>query len=231
MGDMIGSGNVRPATAKKVISILERAEDTLQSFGDLDEALRVRAKLKTVHAHLCVLGNDHVRALQHLSKARSYFVGLGLDYDVAISDAFSALSMLEIAKSANPELAEEAVLHLQRSLQFFLAAPLSPMRWKLSYYLAVAAVLVAQGKAADHDKIKWRTLASGWIRQAEKELAQLPGAVDGAHGEETSGAGFSPGLKPAAIDELKNALGLRSRSRKRRDEENSPPAPSAGYVH
>jgi hypothetical protein len=155
-------------------------------------------------------------------------VQLGLEYDVAISDAFSALSMLEIAKSSNSDLAEEAVMHLQRSLQFFLALPGSPMRWKLLYYLAVAAVLVGQSKSSDHDKIKWRTLASGWIRQAEKEAAQLLEVPDAGDGGSTS---FSPGLKPAAIEEMKNALGLRDRSRKRRERAAAPAIPSEGYVH
>jgi hypothetical protein len=228
MGDMASPGHIRPSTAKKVNSILERAEHTLESFGDLDEAVRIRGKLQTVHAHLCVLNNDHVKALRHLSTARGFFVQLGLEYDVAISDAFSALSMLEIAKSSNSDLAEEAVMHLQRSLQFFLALPGSPMRWKLLYYLAVAAVLVGQSKSSDHDKIKWRTLASGWIRQAEKEAAQLLEVPDAGDGGSTS---FSPGLKPAAIEEMKNALGLRDRSRKRRERAAAPAIPSEGYVH
>jgi hypothetical protein len=231
MGDVVSLGHVRPTTAKKVNSILERAEGILQSFGDLDEAVRIRAKLQTVHAHLCVLGNDHVRALRHLSTARGLFVRLGLDYDVAIADAFSALSMLEIGKSTNSELAEEAVMHLQRSLQFFSSVPGSPMRWKLLYYLAVAAVLVGQSKSSEHDKIKWRTLASGWVREAEKAVAQLPVAADGSHGDDGGTTGFSPGLKPAAIEEMKNALGLRDRSRKRREGVTSATIPSAGYVH
>jgi hypothetical protein len=231
MGDVTSLGHLRPVTAKKVARIVESAEATLRSFSELDEAVRIRAKLQTVHAHISVLVNDHVGALRHLSAARTLFTRLGLEYDVAMSDAFTALSMLEVSKASNPALAEEAVMYLQRTLQFFSALPGSPMRWKLLYYLTVAAVLVSQSKSSDHDKMKWRALASGWVREAEREVSQLEGASDAVGGNDGSYSDFSPGLTPAAIDEIKHALGLRDRSRKKREEQSQVPLPSEGYVH
>lgn len=232
MADIVSPGQIRPITTRKVVEILERTESTLRAFGELNESLRIQAKLQTVHAHLCVISNDHVRALRYLSSARDLFAKLGLDYDVAFADAFSALSMLEISKSANSELAEEAVMHLQRSLQYFLTVPGSSMRWKLLYYLAVAAVLVSQSKSADQDKVKWRTLAAGWIRASEKEAALVPESGGVApSGVDESSSGFSPGLKPAAIEQIKDLLGLRGNSRKRRQSSAISLTSSAGYVH
>ncbi len=232
MADIASPGHIRPSTAKKVNEILERTEQALQAFGDLDEALAIRAKLQTIHAHLSVISNDHVKALRHLSTARTLFAQLGLNHDVAFADAFSALSMLEIAKSSNSELAEEAVMHLQRSLQFFLTIPRSLMRWKLPYYLAVAAVFISQSKSSDLDKVKWRALATGWIRESEKEAALLSQPGDAATSDgDASSSGFSPALKPTAIEQIKDILGLRERSRKRRQSTTVSTTPSAGYVH
>lgn len=231
MHDLTVSGRIKPTTSKRVFSILEKAEAGLESFGGLEEAIRVRARLHTVQAHMSALCQDHVRSLRYLSTARGLFGSLGLHLDVAMIDASTALSMLEIGKTSNPGLAEEAVLHLQRALQFFSAAQDASMRWKVLYYLAVSALLVSQSKTAIHDKAKWKDLAVGWIRDAEKECARQPtGANSGIMGD-GGYADFSPGLKPAAIDELKSVLGLKERPRKRREDDVVAPIRPDGYMH
>jgi len=216
MRDMTTVGRVKPTTSRKVTDLLESAHAILESFGELDDAMRVRARLCGVRAHLCVLCQDHVGAMRFLSQARGFFAALGLQLDVAMTDAFTALSMLEVGKRANPALIEEAVLHLQRALQFFSTLPQSPVRWKLLYYLAVAALLISNSKSTAADKAKWRELSAAWIRDAERESAELR---DGEGSGLTSNVGggyseFSPGLQPAAIEEVKNALGIKHRNRR-----------------
>jgi tetratricopeptide (TPR) repeat protein len=231
MTDVTSSGGVQPSTARKIDSIVKQAEASLAPFGEFSEAVRVRARLCSVRAHLSVLCGDHVRGLRYLSNARDLFASLGQHVDVAMVDALTALSMLEVGKTANPGLAEEAVLYLQRALQFFSAAPEYALRWKLLYYLAVAGVMVAQSKSSEHDKLKWRELAAAWLRDAEKECAQQKATQGSVVMSDGVYADFSPGLKPAAIDELKSALGLRARPRKKRDAEPQLSERPDGYMH
>jgi hypothetical protein len=231
MHDLTASGRIKPTTSKRVVRILEKAESSLGTFGELDEAIRVRARLHAVHAHLCALCQDHVRSLRYLSSARDLFSSLGLHLDVAMIDASTALSMLEVGKTSNPGLAEEAVLHLQRALQFFSAAQDSSMRWKLLYYLAVSALFVSQSKSSLPDKAKWRDLAVGWIRDAEKENARQPAGIVGGGIGDGGYTDFSPGLKPAAIEELKGVLGVRERPRKKRENDSITSLRPDGYLH
>lgn len=231
MRDMTDLGEIKPATVKRIKSMLERAESSLEAFGQLEEALRVRARLQSIYAHVCVLCGEHVKGLRFLSNARDLFSSLGMELDQALTDALTALSMLEISKTSNPALAEEAVMHLQRALQFFSLAGDSGIRWKLLYYLAAGALLVSQSKSGDLDRLKWRDLAALWLRDADKECKKHQGTstVSGGHPD------FAPGLKPAAIDQLKRALGLKDRARKRRGDADEVldelPIQPDGYVH
>jgi tetratricopeptide (TPR) repeat protein len=231
MHDLVVAGHVKPATAKKVKGLLEKAEGSLEPFGELEEAVRVRGKLQAVHAHVCVLCRDHVGALRYLSTARSLFAAVGMHLDVAMTDASTALSMLEIGKTSNPGLAEEAVLHLQRALQFFAAAPESSIRWKLLYYLAAGALLVSQSKSSSKERGRWRDLAVSWAREAERECAQTPSGAADLIATDGSYTDFAPSLTPAAIEDLKGALGLRDRPRKRRESEEGGPLRTDGYLH
>lgn len=231
MCDLTSAGHVRPATITTIERMLQGAEHSLEPFGELDEAIRVRARLHSVRAHLWAVCGDHVRGMRYLSTARTLFAAIGQQVDVAMTDAFTGLSMLEVGKTANPGLAEEAVLHLQRSLQFFSSVPADSIRWKLLYYLAVAAVIVGQSKTSDHEKMKWRDLAAAWIRDAESECSREKGPGGGEDVTRDAYVGFSPGLKPEAIDELKSLIGLRGRPRKQREGSSALSARSSRYLH
>jgi hypothetical protein len=235
MRDMNELGQIKAGTVKKIRAMLEKAEISLETFGQLDEALRVRARLQSVHAHLYALCGEHVRGLRCLSSARELFTSLGMELDQALTDALTALSMLEISKASNPALAEEAVMYLQRALQFFSSAGDTGIRWKLLYYLAVGALLVCQSKSGDLDRLKWRDLAALWLRDADKECIKHHASAEGGSIVSGGHPEFAPGLKPADIEQLKRALGLKERSRKRRGDADDVldelPLRPDGYVH
>jgi tetratricopeptide (TPR) repeat protein len=231
MSDVGGGGALRASTGKKVERIIVAAEDDLRVFSGDPEARRLQARLKALRAHVSVVQEEHVRALKHLSDARGIFESLQAHYEVAMNDAFTGLSMLAIGKSGNSSLLEEAVLNFQRSLQFFSAGSNSAIRWKLLYYMAVCAVIIGQSRFTDEDKIKWRELAASWLRGAEKELDQVP-ENESIEATDPEYAGFSPGLKRQALDELKNALGMNGKKRKRPDKGSKPEVTAPdGYLH
>ena len=214
MHDVTTVGHLRPETVTRTAAVLAKAERDLQPFNEQGDALRVRARLRVVQAHVDVMLGEHLTALRNLSIARGLFEVCGLEHDVAMADAFAALSMIEMGKKGNPSLLEEAVMHLQHALQVFAVGTSSAIRWKLLYYMAVSSVMIGQSKSSQEDRLKWRELAISWLRGAEKEHAQV---VDGA-GQETEAtefAQFSPTLKQGAIDELKEVLGLTGRAKKR----------------
>lgn len=221
MDDMAEVGHARSVTLGKVDSILSKADGILESFGGLEEASRVRARLHGVRAHAKVLSGEHVSALRHFASAREIYNNLGLSLDVAMTDALTALSMLEVGKSASPGLAEESVIHLQRALHYFVSQRSSSMTWKILYYMSVAAVVVSQSKTAERDKEKWKSLAVAWIEEAEREFEQHK--EDPSHGEDADAAyvGFAPGVTKASIRKIKKVLGLRDGQRRSREQANA----------
>jgi hypothetical protein len=175
----------------------------------------------------------HVEALRHLSAARALFESLGMQVDVAMTDAFTGLSLIEVGKAATPDILEEAVMTLQRAQQFFSSPPLPAVRWKLSYYLAMAAIHISNAAGEPGSKMKWRDLAAGWVRSAEQDLALLAGEGDSSVHGFGVGADFSPGLKPTALEALQRALGFKGRGvAKERDSRiEKATVPGDGFVH
>jgi len=231
MSDTMTRGAIRATTISKCEAILARAYDGLTPFGDSADAKRVRGKLSVVHAQMCVMAKDNVRALRYAAVARESFGALGFDYDVALVDALSGLAMIEVGKGGAHEMFEEAVMTLQRALQFFSGSETRRVRWKILYYLAVAALLAGQHRSRPLEKMKWRDLAAGWLRAASDECAVLEreGASELHSGSDSE---FSPGLKPQALEALKKALGVGTNRRKRAEVHVEAEAgPGDGYLH
>lgn len=234
MHDMTTLGNLRDETVKKAEKLLVEADAGIERCGDMPEAVQARARLQSVHAQLCVMSKQHVSALRHLSAARVLFESLGLEFDVAMVDAFTGLSMIEVGKTTSADVLEEAVLTLQRAHQFFSSPPYPPVRWKVLYYMAVAGVHVSNNAGDPIDKMKWRELAIGWMKSAERDIAMLQADLDPAlYAATGTQAEFSPGLKPEALEGLKRALGLKERGREKREkaETEKTAMPSGGVVH
>ena len=233
MEDMGSRGDIRRTTIAKCEEILARAYETLESFGDEAEAQRVRGKLHVVHAQMYVMSKDTIRALRHASSARECFGALGLDYDAALVDALSGLAMIELGKSGAHEMFEEAVLTLQRALQFFGGAEHRRIRWKILYYLAVAGLLTGQHKSKPLDRMKWRDLAAGWVKGASDECSLIQSEGNDGSIALFGDSEFSPGLKPVALEPLKKALGLGGGGRRRRParETEVEAGPGEGFVH
>jgi tetratricopeptide (TPR) repeat protein len=234
MEDMTKLGHLRDKTVERAEAMLARGDRSVERLGDMHEAVSARARLQSVHAQLYVMAGQHVKAMRHLSTARGLFESLGAEYDVAMVDAFTGLSMLEVGKTGAPDLLEEAVLTLQRASQFFSSPAFPPIRWKISYYLSVAGLHVSNNQGDPFEKGRWRDLALGWLRSAEQDLKALDEGLLGSLG---TGLGaptdFSPGLKPEALEGLRQALGVRERGRERRSSSVVDKAltPGDGYVH
>lgn len=232
MDEMGSRGDIRRTTVAKCEAILARAYETLQSFGDVAEAQRVRGKLHVVHAQMYVMSKDTIGALRHASSARECFGAIGLEYDAALVDALSGLAMIELGKTGAREMFEEAVLTLQRALQFFGGGEYRRIRWKILCYLAVAALLTGEHKVKPSDRMKWRDLAAGWVKGASDECALIES--EAADSMTSFGdAEFSPGLKPAALEPLKKALGLGGDGRRKRPARDIgvETGPGEGFVH
>ncbi len=91
MSDMHKVGHVRPLTVKKVGRLLEDASEVLRGCGESPDSVRVRGRLELVHAQFCVLTGGFVASLRHLSCSRELFTSIGMEFDVAMVDAFTGL--------------------------------------------------------------------------------------------------------------------------------------------
>lgn len=234
MDDMTKLGYVRESTAKKAHILLNEADKCTKECGEHLEANQARARVRSIHAQLCVMTKRHVEALRHLSTARALFESLGMSFDVAMTDAFTGLSLMEVGKASTPDILEEAVLTMQRAQQFFSSPAYPPIRWKLSYYLAMTAIHISNSAGDPSAKMKWRDLAAGWVRTAEQDLAIMAGREgDLSPYVPTAGSDFAPGLKPSALEALQRALGFKRRGATRDKEElaEKVAVPGDGFVH
>jgi hypothetical protein len=160
-----------------------------------------------VHAQLDILAKRSVEALKSLSKAREIFAQLGLEKEVALSDALNGLALLEASKDRGGDIVEEAVAALQRSLDYFAAMGSTRLLWKLHYYLTVAGVMRSQLASDAMVRERWRQMSIGWLKSAERDVQLL--TLEGGMPRAGSGEGdFSPGLKPEVLEPLKQVLGL-----------------------
>ena len=231
MRDITSSGQVESATSLRCQEILDDSCQMLGRFGQSVDARRIEARLRTVNAQLCVMTKNSVAALRHTSIARELFETLAMEYDVGLVDALAGLAMIEVGKSGGVEMVEEAVLTLQRPLQFFAGAENRHIRWKLLYYLAVAAVTISQRKTLPVEKLKWKELATGWLKDAAREVARMEESRGGAAATEQD-TEFSPGLKPAALEALKASLGVGSQKTRRSERGTAvETGPGDGYIH
>jgi hypothetical protein len=81
------------------------------------------------------------------------------------------------------------------------------------------------------EKVKWKDLATGWLKEAMRELAQMEDVRSGTsiNDQDTE---FSPGLKPAALDALKTTLGVGSQKPRRAERGATVEVgPGDGYIH
>lgn len=231
MRDVTSGGEVESGTASRCQEILDASCQMLRRFGESVDARRIEARLRTVNAQLCVMTKNSVTALRHTSVARDLFETLAMEFDAGLVDALSGLALIEVGKSGSVEILEEAVLTLQRPLQFFVGAEYRHIRWKVLYYLAVAGMGISQRKTQPIEKLKWKELATGWLKESSRELTRLEEARGGASTTEQD-AEFSPGLKPAALETLKITLGVGSQKTRRAERGTVFEAgPGDGYVH
>lgn len=231
MRDVAVVGEVASSTAARCQEILDGSYQILRRFGQAADARRIEARLRTVNAQLCVMTKNSVSALRHTSIARELFDTLAMEYDAGLVDALAGLAMIEVGKSGGVEIVEEAVLTLQRPLQFFVGPEYRHIRWKVLYYLAVAGVVISQRKAQAIEKLKWKDLATGWLKEASRELSQIQEArsCTSMNDQDTE---FSPGLKPAALEALKATLGVGTQKPRRADRGATIEAgPGDGYIH
>jgi Tfp pilus assembly protein PilF len=233
MDDMMSLGQVRDVTAEKAHVLLHKADEGIRGCGDVPEAVQARARIRSIHAQLCVMTKRHVESLRHLSAARVSFESLGMQLDVAMVDAFTGLSLMEVGKAATPDILEEAVMTLQRAQQFFSSPAHPGIRWKLSYYLATAAIHISNAAGEPPTKMKWRDLAAGWVRSAEQDLSLLDEGGEPVVQGLALVSDFSPGLKPTALEALQRALGFKGRGVAKERERRSEKAlvPGDGLVH
>ena len=136
-----------------------------------------------------------------------------------MTDSFIGLSMLDVGKTSTLDVLEEAVAALQRAHHFFSSPVNQAMRWKVLYYLSVAALHISNSASDIDVKINWRDLAVRWAKSSDADLSALELGSNGASSTVPSGYGdLSPGLNRQALDALKKALGIRPAKDKGRND-------------
>lgn len=233
MVDLSERGELSEATLLEIDRLRRVSERSLVAFGNSTAALIAMAKSLHVHAQLDILAKRSVEALRSLSRAREIFAQLGLERDVALSDALNGLALLEASKDRGGEIVEEAVAALQRALDYFAAVGSTRLLWKLHYYLTVAGVMRSQLASDPMVRERWRQMAIGWLKSAERDVQLL--TLEGGMPRAGSGEGdFSPGLRPDVLDPLKQVLGLAPQKRQSKTKIQATGTTSkrfGGYLH
>ncbi len=196
---------------QKAEALLNQAEGDLGPFERVSSARRARAKILSVRAQLCVMSKNAVAAVACLNRAREVYEELSSSRDVALTDALSGLALLEAGKSRGGELYEEAYALLHQALVFFDSPQHNVIRWKLKYYLAMAAYLSSQSKGGGRGGLTWRETSATWLRGAMDDVEQITSVSGG--GFENSD--FSAGLTPEVLEPLKQALGFKTKKKAR----------------
>lgn len=198
-------GYISDQGRQKAEKLLSEAEKALVPFENAPAVLRAQAKILSVRAQLCVMSQSAVAAVSCLHKARETYERLGSVRDVALTDALSGLALLEAGKSRGGELYEEAHTFLRQALDFFNSPQHGVIRWKLKYYLAMAAYLSSQARGHGRGGLSWRETSASWLRAAIEDAESLASAEHmGGNGSD-----FSPGLTPEVMEPLKKALGMK----------------------
>lgn len=209
MSEHATQGFLSETGRKRAEGLLDQAEGALRPFESMSSALRAKAKIFSVRAQLCVMSKNAVAAVAWLSKARKVYEAMGAARDVALTDALSGLALLEAGKSRGGELYEESHALLHQALVFFDAAQHNVIRWKLKYYLAMAAYLSSQSKAGARGSLSWRETSATWLQGAMEDVEQISSIELGS----LDGGDFSPGLTPEVLEPLKKALGFKKKGR------------------
>jgi tetratricopeptide (TPR) repeat protein len=202
MEEFSATSTISAASMSKVQKLLEDADRAVAACGDTLEAIRARARVLQTHAQLCMIAQLPVGAVKHLSSARDLYAAHGLTRDVALADALLGLAMLEVAKLKGGRLYEESIVALQRSLDFFSGTQHAHIRWKLKYYLAIAALMSSRTKSESGQRNHWMQSASTWLKGAMDDVstANAAGTIAGSEGD------FSPGLGVQALESLSAAI-------------------------
>jgi tetratricopeptide (TPR) repeat protein len=212
MEEFSTSSTISSAAMAKIQKLLAEAEHAAATCGDTVEAVRARAKVFQTHAQLCMIAHVPVDAVKYLGKARDLYEARGLNRDVALADALLGLALLEVAKLNGGRLYEESIVALQRALEFFSSTQHAHIRWKLKYYLAIAAFMSSRTKNQIEQRNHWVRAASAWLRGAKDDAsaANAAGVGAGLDGD------FSPGLDARALESLSAALERKPRTSKPR---------------
>jgi tetratricopeptide (TPR) repeat protein len=232
LGDLGAGEGLKPQTIVSILSDLQSADTSLASYGVHEQAMSLRARLAVLSSHVDMIKGERVSALRKLSLARELFERTAAEQDVAITHAFSAVAMLELARNGNPKLLEEALGSLQISLQFFAKEMHYGIRWKLFYFMAACSLMISQSKVSNEERYKWRNVAVAWLASADKELDKGEKHRPEPDESRVDPQIFAPGLKRKALDELKSALGISGTVKKRRAKQlEVKPAPNGGLLH
>lgn len=233
MVDFTEHGSLRDSTVLEVEGLLVKSERSLAPFGQSTEAVHALGKTLHIHAQLSILAKQPLNALKHLNRARESFGALALQREVALTDGLTGLALLEASKQSGPQLLDEAMSALRRSLDFFVGEEGSRVTWKIRYYLAVACIIKSQHANDPLQGEAHRQMAAGFLEEASADSSLL--AVEGGMPRASNGEGdFSPGLQADVLEPLKKILGLPARRRKGKPSAKGASQPNAkygGYLH
>jgi hypothetical protein len=224
---------VSTVTMAKVHKFLQEAQDGIAAVSVGPELIRTEAKLLQTRAQLCIVAQQPVEALKFLNHARLRYVALNAQRECALVDSMSGLALLEVGKLRNAQIYDEASAALHRALEFFDSKEQLAIRWKLKYYLCVAAYMNSQSKPKEEDRYHWRATAAAWLRDALNDVGAMQLGEGALNAIQLEGD-FSPGLKPEVLEPLKKVMGLDTslvRVKKSRNEERARSRRVARQMH
>lgn len=208
MEDFSKTSTISADSMVKIKKLLAVADRAAAASVNTIEGVRTRAKVLQTHAQLCMIAKEQVDAIKHLSRARELYEQRGLAREVALADALIGLAVLEVAKLKGGSLFEEAAAALLRALEFFEHTQHALIRWKLKYYLAIAAFMSSGTKRRAEQRDYWVRTASAWLKRAIDDASQ----VKAAGSEGSLDGDFSPGFGAHALEALAAVLRRTSKS-------------------
>ena len=157
--------------------------------------------------HAEVLGDEGhaVEALKELSDAQNMFEELKLLLQVALAESMSGVLLFEIGKKGDLSIIESSVLAFRRADEFFKVIEDDGSRWRVLYYLASSAAMLAKLERVVSKRARWHKLALGWVLEAEKCYRKV-GRSMRAENSVVTGVGFAPHLTIGALRKLRRSI-------------------------
>jgi tetratricopeptide (TPR) repeat protein len=216
------AGDERPSESLgKLKTKLNSLQSALVDLLPSPKAKDVMGEVSMFNAEILGDEGQSVEALKELSVAQNIFEEMSLLSQVALAESMSGVLLFEMGKRGELSILESSILAFRRADEFFRTIEDYSSRWKVLYYLASAAAMLAKLERVVSKRTRWHKLALGWVLEAEKCYRKVGRGIRTEHSAVT-GVRFAPHLTIGTVRKLRRSISGTSARLSRRTTSSGP---------